>query len=65
MLGQRAGLRETMNWHNGVGSRGWGCCLGSCQAHSQMLVRHASMNAAEKLRGTQQLSLLVSIGEAN
>lgn len=63
MLGQRAGQRKTMNWHNGVG--GWGCCLGSCQAHSQMLVRHASMNAAEKLRGTQQLSLPVSFGEAN
>jgi len=54
-ISQHAGT-QSRTWIGIMGERGW-CCLGSRQAHSQMLVRHASMKAAETLRGTRQLSL--------
>lgn len=51
-----------MDWHIGAWGGGVSGELSSTQPD---VVRHASMNAAEKLRGTQRLSLAVSVEEAN
>lgn len=60
MLGQRAGQRDY-----GLAYWGVGGVSGELSSTQPDVVRHASMNAAEKLRGTQRLSLAVSVEEAN